>query len=199
MINEDSLLQRCTLSELTESVDVGDFVCGDQDIDDFFANDCFGYAKQLLGKNYCYTLDDDPHKIVCAFTLANASIRVSDLPNARRKKIEEEIPHVKALKDYPAVLVGRLGVSSEFHSHHVGSDVLDFVKYWFVEPSNKTGCRFVIVDAYNNSGTLNFYDINGFKFVFSSEKQEKDYRQLSQEVNLNTRLMYFDLLSIIPQ
>lgn len=193
------LLEYCTLCEMTESADADCFICGDQDIDDFFSNDCFEYAKQLLGKTYCYRLDENPCKIVCAFTLANASIRVHDLPNARKKKIETDIPHRKSLKDYPAVLVGRLGVSCEFRSKRIGSEVLDFVKYWFVEPNNKTGCRFVIVDAYNNPVTLAFYERNGFKTVFSTDEQEKKYRNFEQGIHLNTRLMYFDLLSITPR
>ncbi len=129
-----------------------------QSLIDFFSNDCF----------------------------ANASIRVDDLPNARKKKIETDIPHVKSLKDYPAVLLGRLGVAQEFQSKHIGSDVLNFVKFWFVEPNNKTGCRFVIVDAYNNPSTLAFYQRNGFKTVFSTDEQEKDYRHIDQEVALSS-------------
>lgn len=110
------------------------FSCGDEDLDDFFALDCFAYSKQLLGKTYCYKLDSDDKTVVCAFTLANAGIRVSDLPNSRKKKIEVDIPHVKALKDYPAVLIGRLGVSKDFRSMHIGSDVLEYIKYWFLIP-----------------------------------------------------------------
>ncbi len=193
------LLESCSLCELHQPTDYDHFCCADHDLDDFFSNDCFAYAKQLLGKTYCYTLDENPRKIVCAFTLANASIRVDDLPNARKKKIETDIPHVKTLKDYPAVLLGRLGVAQEFQSKHIGSDVLNFVKFWFVEPNNKTGCRFVIVDAYNNPSTLAFYQRNGFKTVFSTDEQEKDYRHIDQEVALNTRLMYFDLLSMVNE
>lgn len=191
------LLDCCSLSEMLSTDDVRGFACGDQDLDEFFASDCFGYAKQLLGKTYCYKLDANPQKIVCAFTLANAGIRVDDLPNARKKRIESDIPHAKSLKDYPAVLVGRLGVSQEFQNKQIGSEVLTFIKYWFVEPNNKTGCRFVIVDAYNNPGTLGFYERNGFKPVFSSDEQEKTYRHLPSGARLKTRLMYFDLLSVI--
>lgn len=191
------LLDCCSLSEMLSTDDVRGFACGDQDLDEFFASDCFGYAKQLLGKTYCYKLDADPQKIVCAFTLANAGIRVDDLPNARKKRIESDIPHAKSLKDYPAVLVGRLGVSQEFQNKQIGSEVLTFIKYWFVEPNNKTGCRFVIVDAYNNPDTLGFYERNGFKPVFSSDEQEKTYRHLLSDARLKTRLMYFDLLSVI--
>jgi GNAT superfamily N-acetyltransferase len=191
------LFDKCSLYDLTSPDDMVDFTCGDHDLDDFFTNDCFGYARQLLGKSYCYKLDSDPTQVVCAFTLANAGIRVDDLPNARKKKIETDIPHVKSLKDYPAVLIGRLAVSMKFHSQHIGSDALEYIKYWFLDPFNKTGCRFVIVDAYNNRQTISFYERNGFKPVFSTDAQEKEYRHIQPEVTLNTRLMFFDLLTAI--
>ena len=171
------------------------FSCGDHDLDEFFAQDSFAYSQELLGKTYCYKTYETPHKVVCVFTLANAGVRVSDLPNARKKKIEANIPHVKSLKDYPAVLVARLGVSSEYRSLHIGSDVLSFIKLWFLEPYNKTGCRFVIVDAYNSAATIHFYERNGFKVVFSSEQQEREYRHLEQDATLYTRLMYYDLMT----
>ena len=123
-------------------------------------------------------------------------IRVSDLPNARRKKVEANIPHAKSLKDYPAVLVARLGVSLSFRSNHIGSDVLENIKYWFLDPYNKTGCRYVLVDAYNSPSTIRFYESNGFATVFSSEEQEKEYRHIAEERPLNTRLMYFDLMPL---
>lgn len=191
------LFEKCTIYELTTPEEIAGFSCGDEDLDNFFAYDCFAYSKQLLGKSYCYKLDSDAHTVVCAFTLANAGIRVSDLPNSRKKKIEMDIPHAKSLKDYPAVLVGRLGVSQAFRSMHIGSDVLEYIKYWFIDPNNKTGCRFIIVDAYNEPLTIAFYERNGFKTVFSTDEQEKSYRHISDDVPLSTRLMYFDLMSLI--
>lgn len=190
------LSDHCSLYELTNPEELEAFSCGDKDLDDFFTNDSFYYAKQLLGKSYCYKLDEEPNSVICAFTLSNASIRVDDLPNARRKKIEADIPHAKSLKDYPAVLVGRLGVSEKFRSLHIGSDVLDFIKFWFIDPNNKTGCRFIIVDAYNNPCTMSFYANNGFKTVLGSEEQEKAYRHLREGITLKTRLMFYDLFAL---
>lgn len=190
------LYDECSLCELKERADLEGFCCGDKDLDDFFTNDCFAYAKELLGKTYFYTVKYAPTTVVCAFTLANAGIRVSDLPNARRKKVEANIPHAKSLKDYPAVLIARLGVSEDFRSKHIGSDVLRYIKYWFLDPYNKTGCRYVLVDAYNSASTIRFYESNGFATVFSSEEQEKEYRHIAEERPLNTRLMYFDLMPL---
>ena len=188
------LEDKCSLFPLLKQEEIEGFTCGDRDLDDFFTNDCFAYSKELLGKTYCFRMDTNPRVVVCAFTLANAGVRVSDLPNARKKKIEADIPHIKALKDYPAVLVARLGVSKDYRLLNIGSDALSYIKLWFLEPYNKTGCRFMIVDAYNNAETISFYEKNGFKTVFSSEQQEKDYRHLVPEVSLNTRLMYYDLM-----
>ena len=188
------LEDKCSLFPLTSPQEIDGFSCGDSDLDEFFTRDCFAYAKELLGKTYCYKLDEDAHKIVCAFTLANAGVRVSDLPNARKKKVESKIPHIKTLKDYPAVLLARLGVSKDFRSLGIGSEVMEFVKLWFLDPYNKTGCRFLIVDAYNSPATIAFYEKNDFKMVFSSEQQEKDYRHLDDEMSLSTRLMFYDLM-----
>lgn len=188
------LEDKCSLFPLAKPEEIVGFSCGDSDLDEFFTRDCFAYAKELLGKTYCYKLDEDSQKVVCAFTLANAGVRVSDLPNARKKKVESKIPHIKALKDYPAVLLARLGVSKDFRSLSIGSDVIEFVKLWFLDPYNKTGCRFLIVDAYNSPATLAFYEKNDFKMVFSSEQQEKDYRHLDSVTALSTRLMFYDLM-----
>lgn len=188
------LEDKCSLFPLTKLEEIDGFTCGDSDLDEFFTKDCFAYARELLGKTYCYKLDEDEHKVVCVFTLANAGVRVSDLPNARKKKVESKIPHIKALKDYPAVLLARLGVSKDFRSLHIGSEVLEFIKLWFLDPYNKTGCRFLIVDAYNTAATIAFYEKNNFKLVFGSEQQEKDYRHLDALMPLSTRLMFYDLM-----
>mgnify|MGYP006360216865 CR=1 FL=1 len=114
-------------------------------------------------------------------------------------KYEYLIELGKSLKDYPAVLIGRLGVSQNFRSKHIGSEVIEYIKYWFFDSNNKTGCRFVIVDAYNQPSAITFYERNGFKMVFSSDEQEKSYRHLSAESHLGTRLMYFDLMSLTEE
>jgi GNAT superfamily N-acetyltransferase len=193
------LEDKCSLFPLTESRDIEGFSCGDSDLDEFFTKDSFDYTRELLGKTYCFKMDEEPQRVVCAFTLANAGVRVSDLPNARKKKLETNIPHIKALKDYPAVLVARLGVSKDFHALHIGSEVLSYIKLWFLEPFNKTGCRFVVVDAYNTQSTMAFYEHNGFRTVFSSEEQEKDYRHMESDSILSTRLMYYDLMVTVKE
>ena len=85
---------------------------------------------------------------------------------------------------------------SYFEGKGYGSAVMDFIKTLF-RINNRTGCRFLIVDAYNNHRTLHFYEKNGFKYLIEDEESEATYVGVSKnKLPLNTRLMYFDLLDI---
>ena len=170
------------------------FSCGDKDLDDFFNNDAIKYEQQLLGKSYSFRLNSDNSMVVCMFTLSNSSVDARNLPNNRRKKLIESIPHEKALSSYPATLIGRLGVNKEFAGKGIGTELVKFIKQLLLLPSNLTACRYLTVDAYNNIFVLKFYETNGFKTLFSSEIQEKNYIGFPQEKELKTRLMYFDLM-----
>mgnify|MGYP005842380645 CR=1 FL=1 len=190
------LEDNCTFAILSQKLlkACHSFDCGHDDLNDFFINDSQNYSEQLLGKSYCFLLDEDPKEIVCAFTISNDSIKTNFLPNNRKKKVNKEIPRVKQFRSYPAVLIGRLGVSDEFKKKGIGKELMDFIKSWFIHPENKTGCRFVVVDSYNEEVPLSYYQHNGFNFLFSSEKQEKEYMTLPEEYELETRLMFFDLI-----
>lgn len=172
------------------------FDCGLKDLDDFFRNDALAYAEQLLGRTYCFVTKGRKKAVVSIFTVSNSSIKVSDLPNNARRHVNAEIPWVKQGRNYPAVLVGRLGVNKDLKRSGVGSQTLNFIKAWFVNPKNKTGCRYVVVDAYNTTEALDFYKKNDFRFMFKDENIEKQYFGIAAEKTLKTRFMYFDLIKI---
>lgn len=192
------LVEQCTLWELTKEVleECKPFVCDKPDLNEFFEKDAFNYQQELMGKSYCFRLDKDPTVIICAFTVANDSIKANLLPNSRKKKVNKDVPRAKQMRSYPAVLIGRLGVSKDWEGKGLGRELMDFVKSWFINPNNKTGCRFVVVDAYNVEGPLNYYLKNGFSYLFSTEEQERNYTGVPEDRELETRLMYFDLIAI---
>ena len=192
------LLEHCTFSVLTKELLNSTFYfdCGHKDLNDFFLNDALNYSDQLLGKSYCFKFDRDPKTIVCAFTLSNDSIKVNFLPNNRKKKVNDLIPRDKQFRSYPAVLIGRLGVNKDFKGRGIGKELMNFIKSWFIDANNKTGCRFIVVDAYNEQAPINYYQNNGFKFLFGDETQEKMYTGISIERDIKTRLMYFDLIEL---
>ena len=128
-------------------------------------------------------------------------IRADLLPNSRRNKLNRNIPNEKRRPQYPAVLVGQLAVSEDYKGLHVGDELLDAIKSWFIEPLNKTGCRYVVVDALNHPKVFDFYLRNGFKFLFATEEEEWTFlhgRRTAKEETamqpMHTRLMYFDLI-----
>ena len=195
------MLEQCDFMELTEEVlqQCKGFTCKDEDITEFFTQDYADYAYQLLGKSYCF-VKPDTSEIVCAFTVANSSVKVDSLPSNLRNKLNRKIPNAKRRPQYPAVLVGQLAVSDLLSGHHVGDELLDFIKSWFIDPLNKTGCRYVIVDAVNHPKVFEYYQRNGFKFLFSSDEEEwtflhnKGLEQTTPIEPMKTRLMYFDLI-----
>lgn len=193
------LLENGVFTVMSEDIIDGakDFSCGHPDLDDFFQNDCIAYSKSLFGKTYCFHTIGHRDDVICAFTVSNASIFTNRLPTSRKKKIGKVVPFEKRDLIYPAVLIGRLGTNSKYQHNNVGTELMDFIKAWFTEPRNKTGCRYLVVDAYNTEIPISYYRKNGFDFMFSSEEQEKEYRNLSTDEDLKTRLMFFDLIRII--
>lgn len=76
--------------------------------------------------------------------------------------------------------IGRLGISKDFQDAGIGTNIIDFIKLYFLE-DNKTGCRFITVDAYN--AAVPFYEKNGFDFLIKKDESP-------------TQLMFFDLMNI---
>ena len=171
------------------------FSCEDSDLDEFFSEDAFLYETELLGKTYAWINIADPSKILGLVTLANDSVKAQFIAGSARNRLQRSITNAKRGMNYPAVLIGRLGVSSEYRGKglNIGSQILDFLKGWFRSFDNKTGCRFIVVDAYNNEKTLHFYEKNGFKPLYKTEQEERAFLELNPEETLETRFMFFDL------
>ena len=179
---------------LSEEDNISNFNCGNADLNDFFNCDALEYKRQMLSRTFFFQ-NNSNGAIVCAFSFSASSIKTADLPGSRRKKIKEYIPREKSLKSYPGILIGRLGVATEFSQHGVGSQLIDIVKD-FCLLKFPDFVRFLLVDAYNEPAIINFYIKNGFTTVFSSEEQEKKAYQQSPDVPLQTRYMFYDMIKL---
>ncbi len=190
--------EKCQLARVTQKVldNCQPFTCGDEDLDDFFASNAIAYEKELMGKTYCWVLRDDVTKIVGMITLANAGIQTTHLQNHPRRKLNNLIAYSKQGRTYPGVLIGRLGVSVDFQGsqYRVGAQIMDFIKDWFKSYDNKTGCRFILVDAVNNEHAIAYYERNGFCPLFPRINDEKAFYHIPESENLRTRMYYYDLL-----
>jgi len=189
-----SLIDDCEIVALSESDRIGDFDCGDEEINDFFNHDAIYYQAQRLGQTYFFRIKDGGDT-VCAFSLSADSLKTFLLPNSRSKKVKQLVPHEKSLQSYPALLIGRLGVAAAFNGQGIGSQLIEFIKYHcFTQYPHIV--RFLVVDAYNNPDILAFYKKNGFLFVFSTEEQEKENLKRACETKdtLHTRQMFYDIM-----
>jgi len=154
------------------------FSCGDRDLDDFIQNDAEQYGRQLLAVTYSYHLKDNGTYLppVAFVSLSNDRLQI----NSTRKS--KKFVRAKHRKDYPAAKIGRLGVLKGMQGNSVGSSLIFLLKRLFIT-DNRTGCRFLTVDAYNNPRTINFYLKRDFLFLTQKDTDEP------------TRLMWFDLAS----
>lgn len=74
-----------------------------------------------------------------------------------------------------------LAVDKTLKGQSIGTYLLNFIKSFFVV-NNKTGCRFLTVDAYK--AAVPFYEKNGFVLLNDDD------------IDAPTRLLYFDLKDI---
>lgn len=190
----------CSLVRLRKDHNLTSFDCKNHDLNDFLLNDALAFQQGLMGVTYVFTLKGDPAKIVCFFTVSNDGLPVRTLTDDSKEKINQDVQEEKQrLTTYPCVKIGRLGVNCEFSKNkgfQVGKQLMDFIKAFFID-NNKTGCRFIIVDAYNDAIAVPYYLRNDFQFLFTTEGSESEhYKQffsIRKKPPLRTRLMYYDL------
>ncbi|MCM1349198.1 MAG: GNAT family N-acetyltransferase [Firmicutes bacterium] len=171
------------------------FSCNDPDLDEFFSRDSFFYDVEMIGKTYAWVMATDPKIILGLITLANDSVKTNTLAASARNRLQRSVTNAKRGINFPAVLIGRLGVAGAYQGKgfNIGSQIIDYVKDWFRSSDNKTGCRFIVVDAYNNTRTIRFYERNGFKTLYKTEREERDFLGLDDDEPLETRFMFYDL------
>jgi predicted GNAT family N-acyltransferase len=159
---------------------LSEFDCGDADLNDFLINDSKSHLTELMSVTYLIT---ENNKVVAFFSVLNDKISLEDFESEKewKKKIFYRMPH--KFKSYPAVKLGRLGVAKNYQKGGCGTSIVNYMKQLFVT-NNRTGCRFITVDAYIKS--VKFYEKNDFAYLTEKDKN-----------STITRLMYFDLTKIM--
>ena len=178
MTNED-FTSHYTIHKMRVRETVAAFDCGDDDLNGFILTDAPLYRNEKLAVTYVVKKRNTPEKVVAFFSLSNDRISISDFDTKTKyNRFSKRFNNHKRLKSYPAVKIGRLGVDGSMKGKSLGTYILKFIKYFFTI-DNKTGCRFITVDAY--AAAIPFYVKNGF--VSLNDESE----------DAPTRLLYFDL------
>ena len=145
-----------TLEKVSSRFDLSKVDCGDPDLNEYFQKDSEDYRKELMTQTYVFH-ETGSDVLMATVDFCNDALPKEVMPNSSKKRI----PFVKrGFKTFPAVKITRLGVRKEFHGHHVGSSLLAAIKQFFLD-DNRTGCRFITVDAYR--AAVGFYESNDFK------------------------------------
>ncbi len=164
---------------------VKSFDCGDSDLNDFILNESPLYRQTMLAVSYVFEKNEDKqHEHIAAyFSLANDRISLGDFENKTEFNRFRKYRFVndKRLKSYPAAKICRLAVDLSMRGQYIGRLLLNFIKSYFII-DNKTGCRFLTVDAYADA--VPFYLKNGF-VPLNDEDKDSD-----------TRLLFFDLETV---
>lgn len=199
-MTDKEFLENFYFSELTGDLlaNCEPFVCGHDDLDDFFNNDAIKYTEKMIGRTYVFRPKAEPTTLACAFSISNDSLRITELSNRKQEHFRETNDlGEKRLKRYPGILIGRLAVSQNLSRQGIGSALMNFIKVWLGK-GNKAGCRFLIVDARNAEDAIAYYLKNNFEFLFNSEEEESVCTRKDKAfVKQTTRLMYFDMKNII--
>jgi hypothetical protein len=154
------------------------FECGDDDLDDFIRNDAKTHKRELIAETYAYRFIDEEGLKTAPLAFVSLS---NDL--VRLSKKQKKVIHwtLRGYEHYPAVKVARLGVHRDLQGKNIGTELLNLVKLLFLS-NNRTGCRFVTVNAINKQRVLSFYSNNDFSFL-DEEQGTAD----------KTRFMFYDL------
>lgn len=177
-MTKEEVLTRYRVYKMCEDEKVKSFDCGDMDLNDFILNDALPYRKEKLAVTYTFIDKENADNVAAFFCLSNDRISLADFDTKTKyNRFSKRFVNEKRLKSYPAVKIGRLGVAQSMKGMNIGSLLLDFIKSYFLI-ENKTGCRFITVDAY--AAAVPFYLKNGFV-------------PLNDDIDDTTRLLYFDL------
>jgi GNAT superfamily N-acetyltransferase len=161
------------------------FDCGDDDLNEYFHKDAILYKQELLTQTYCLQHSKYLFVAVALLDFCNDAVHVEQYRNALKIHPDAvKIDPSKQHKYFPAVKVTRFGVHKEFQGRSIGTHTLNMVKKFFIT-DNRTGCRFLTVDAYNKPEVLKFYARNGFKPFTEKDKLKP------------TRALYFDLKPLV--
>lgn len=174
--------EQLRVRKLSLTEHITSFDCGDEDLNSFILEKAPLYRKALLAVTYVVE-DSESGKALAYFSLANAKVSLSDFESKTEfnRFRKHRFVNEKRLRSYPAGKLCRLAVDNAAKNLHKGSNLIRFIKRYFIT-DNKTGCRFLTVDAYADA--IPFYLKNGFLPLNDDDAGQA------------TRLLFFDLNDI---
>lgn len=182
-MTHEQFQNQCVVRRLTIGEMVSEFDCGDEDLNDFLLSESNVYRSSLLAVTYVVE-EKSTHRVIAYFSLSNDKVSISDFESKSdfNRFRKHKFVNQKRLRSYPAIKIGRLAISKSAQHQSIGTYLLEFIAEYFLV-DNKSGCRFVTVDAYVDA--IPFYIKNSYQFLNNDDEDKR------------TRVMYFDLASLL--
>ncbi|MBI2656275.1 GNAT family N-acetyltransferase [Candidatus Woesearchaeota archaeon] len=163
MAKEDNKIEPkdITIEKLEDKHDLGDFKSYEKELVNFLVEDALNNQKQKLSVTFLWFYEKN---LVGYLTLLNDKI---NLEGNLKEFFREKDIHYKSL---PALKIGRLCVNDDFLRKGIGRLMVLFAIQQANEISeNKSGCRFITLDAKRNEkrelDSIHFYKKLGFKML----------------------------------
>jgi len=169
MQSQDQIdFRKLRIKILDEVDDLSSFSCTENDImglDEFIHKEALQYQKEKLGVTYLFLLGKE---IVGFVTLAMGEIEID--------KSRILLPFSVPFRDFPSLLIGRLGVHNNYRKREIGKNICLWVLGFAKETSNEIGCRFIHV--LTQGDIIDFYEKSGFEAVNKKKKKVMMYKQI---------------------
>ena len=157
-----------TVKTLEQSDELSRFDCSKNDsmgLNEFIHSEATRYQEEKLGVTYLFYY---VCQTVGFATLAMSQIEIKEAPYL--------VPIKVKIKDYPALLIGRLATHNEYRQRNVGESICLWCLETAKELSKKIGCKLVLV--LTEGKPVDFYRKVGSEVFPKYEKKTKKWMYL---------------------
>ena len=149
MIDFDNLI----IEHLSNTHDRTDFQCGVVSLDNYLERQAKQDVKRRISRVFVVTDPEFPTKVVGYYTLSGLSLELNQLPDNLARQLPKH--------PVPAVLLGRLAVSTKAQGHGIGKMLLADAIKRSLAVSEEIAIYAMVVDVIDEQ-TGNFYQQFGF-------------------------------------
>jgi len=148
--------------------DRGDFSCGDERVDAYLKSTAAQAAKNFKSSTFVLDCADDAGRILGFYTLAQHSYRDAELAENTARLLK-----VQGLKEIPMILLGQLGIASDFQGKGLGKFLLKDALVRSLSVAQEIGGVAIVTDPFDRE-TRNFYA----RFSFETLHEEPFVRMM---------------------
>jgi hypothetical protein len=157
-----------TYEILTDEHNLSAFDCSIEDemgLNEFIHKEALQFQREKMGITYLFFYQGT---IVGFATIAMSQMEI--------KETEIQLPFKTTIKDYPALMIGRLATGNNYRDRHVGKSICLWCLSLSRRLSREVGCKLIII--LTNQQKCEFYTSCSFEMVPKFEKKSKKWLYL---------------------